>query len=96
MSLEDDGRRLRIVRMDTAIPDFQERLKSLNPKLVIFELDNPRSPAMLPLLREQPGALFLGLDPDCSQVVVLNSSQHRARNMTELDQLVQIQMNASV
>lgn len=96
MSLEDDGQRLRIVRVDTALPDFQERVKSLNPKLVIFELDNPRSPAMVPLLREQPGALFLGLDPDCSQVVVLNSSQHLARSMTELGQLLQIQMNSRV
>ena len=96
MSLEDDGLRLRIVRVDTALPDLQERLKSLNPELVIFELDSSRSPTMLPLLREQPGTLFLGLDPDCSQVVVLNSSQHLTRSMTELGQLVQSQMNSSV
>jgi hypothetical protein len=96
MSLEDDGQRLRIVRVDTALPDFKERVKSLNPKLVIFELDNPRSPTMVLLLREQPGALFLGLDPDCNQVVVLNSSQHLARSMTELGQLLQIQMNSRV
>jgi len=96
MSLEDDGRQLRVVRMDTALPDIRERLKSLNPKLVIFELDNPRLPTMLPLLREQPGTLFLGLDLDCTQAIVLNSSQHLARNMTELGQLVRIKMNSRV
>ena len=90
----ENGQRLGVVRMDASLADVDERLKSLNPELVIFELDSPRSPTILSLLRERPGTLLLGLDLDCSQVIVLNSSLHLTRNMKELGQLVQTEIRS--
>jgi hypothetical protein len=84
---------LGILRMDTTITDIGERLKSLRPELIVFELDTPRSPAVLSLLREQPGTLLLGLDLACSQVIVLNSDQHPTRTMKELCQLAQTEVS---
>ena len=87
------GRRiLGVVRMNTSVADIGERLRSLNPDVIVFELDTPRSPAILALLREQPGTLLLGLDQTCSQVIVLNSQQHTTRTMKELCQLVQTEV----
>lgn len=81
-----------VVRMDTAITNIKERLKSLRPELVVFELDTPRSPAILSLLKEQPGTLLLGLDLTCSQVIVLNSNQRSTLTMQEFCQLVQTEV----
>lgn len=91
-----DGWRLGVVQMDTSGTDIGERIKSLNPELIVFELDGPRSPTLSTLLTEQPGTMLLGLDLDSSQVIVLNGSRHPARNMKELGQLVQLQMSAKV
>ena len=84
---------LGVVRMDTTAAENGESLKSLNPDLIVFELDTPWSPAILSLLREQPGTQLLGLDLTCSQVIVLNSHQHPTRNMKELCQLVQTELD---
>jgi hypothetical protein len=86
-------RALGIVRLDTSIADIGERLKSLNPELIVFELDTPRSTAVLSLLREQPGTLLLGLDLACSQVIVLNSNRYPTRTMKELCQLAQTEVS---
>ena len=89
-----DTRQMGVLQMGPSLADVGERLRSLKPEMILFELDSPRTPALISLLREEPGTLLLGLDPDCSRVVVLNGSQHLARNMTELGQLVQVQMNS--
>lgn len=89
MSLAD-RQRLGVVYMDSFGTDIQERLKSLKPKLIVFELDGPRSPAIFSLLKERPGTLLLGLDLDHNQVLLLKSRQHLAHNMKELCQLVQV------
>jgi hypothetical protein len=86
-----DGWRVGVVQMDASIAEMGERLRSLKPELILFELDSPGTPAVFSLLREEPGTLLLGLDRDCSQVIVLNSSRHPTRSMQELGQLVQVQ-----
>ncbi|MBN1581990.1 MAG: hypothetical protein JXA89_14895 [Anaerolineae bacterium] len=82
-----------MVRINTLTADIVERLKSLQPDLIVFELDAPRSSSIFALLREQPGILLLGLDLDYSQVLVLNSQQHITQTMSDLYQIVQTQAN---
>ena len=89
------GRQLGVIRLGTSVTDIEERLKSLKPELIIFELDTPRSPAILSSLREQSETVLLGLDPTCSQVIVLNSNQHVTRTMKELCHLVQTEVGYS-
>jgi hypothetical protein len=84
---------LDVVRMDAIAADTGEGLKTLKPDLIIFELDTPWSPAIFSVLREQPGTQLLGLDLTCSQVLVLNSHPHPTRNMEELCQLVQTELD---
>jgi hypothetical protein len=80
-----------MVRINTLTSDIVERLKSLEPDLIVFELDAPRSSSIFALLREQPGILLLGLDLDYSQVLVLNSRQHITPTMSDLYQIVQVE-----
>jgi hypothetical protein len=41
------------IRMDSDVVDIRECLETLQPDLVIFELDTPQSSHVLSLLREQ-------------------------------------------
>ena len=79
----------KMVRIDTFTADIVERLESLEPDLIVFELDAPRSSSIFTLLRQQPGILLLGLDLDYSQVLVLNSHHHITPTMNDLYQIVQ-------
>lgn len=77
------------VRMNSHVKDIREHLETLQPDLVIFELDEPESPFLFSLLREQPGILLIGLDLACSRAIVLNSRQQMTRTMSELCLMVQ-------
>lgn len=77
------------IRMDSDVVDIRECLETLQPDLIIFELDAPQSPSVLSLLREQPGILLIGLDLACSRAIVLNSRQQMTRTMSELCLMVQ-------
>ena len=90
VGLED--RQFGVVRLDATDDDIGGRLTALTPDLIVFELDSPRSPSILSLLREQPDTLLLGLDLTCSQVIVLNSHRYITRTMKELCQLVQTEV----
>ena len=76
-----------VVRID--ITDFEQRIKSLKPDLIVYELENPKSSSILSLLSEQPGTLLLGLDSSSSRVIVMNSHQHITRTMQDLYKVFQ-------
>jgi len=79
---------LEITCLDADAIDVRQRLHTLKPDLVIFELDTPRLPCILSLLCEQPGILLIGLDLACSRAIVLNSHQHLTPTLNELCRVV--------
>ena len=80
---------LEMTRLDVHAIDVRQRLFTLKPDLVIFELDTPHLPCILSLLREQPGILLIGLDLACSRAIVLNSHQYLTPTLSELCRVVQ-------
>ena len=80
---------LEITCLDAQAIDARQRLHTLKPDLVIFELDTSRLPGILSLLWEQPGTLLIGLDLACSRAIVLNSHQHLTPTLNELCRVVQ-------
>ena len=90
-SLGDDSPALGVVRMHTTVPDAAERLKSLHPDLVIFELDTLHSQVVLSFLRDRPGTPLLGLDLTCSKVIALSSHQYTALTTDDLIQVIHIE-----
>lgn len=88
-----DRQALGVVRVEGSTLEIGERLRTLEPDLIVVELDNPQSPSILSLLREQPDTLVLGLELNCNRVLVLNSHQHAARTMTELFHVVRAEVS---
>jgi hypothetical protein len=83
----------RMVRMDVECNDIRERLKSLEPDLIVFELDNPKTQSIISLLKDRPDLLLIGLDLDYCRAIVLNSHQHITQSMNELQHVVQTVAN---
>ena len=78
-----------LVHWDVLNADLDANLQASKPDLIIFELETPSTNMLLDLLKEQPGIQLLGLNQNCSQVIVLNSFQRTTRTMTDLYQVVQ-------
>jgi hypothetical protein len=80
---------LEMAQLDAHAIDVGQRLHTLKPDLVIFELDTPRLACILALLWEQPDILLMGLDLAGSRAFVLNSHQHLTPTLNELCRVVQ-------
>jgi hypothetical protein len=78
-----------LVRVRSAILEFEKRVKSLSPDLVIFDFDTIHSQFVIPLLRARPEVPLVGLDFSSNQVVVLSGRAHTARTAQELTTLIQ-------
>ena len=77
-----------LTRWDTIDGDLAKQLKTHHPDLIIFQLDTPGSNILLDLLKEKPGIHLLGIDPECNQVLVINSIQKQTQTMSDLYQIV--------
>ena len=78
-----------LAHWDAPNADLEAKLHSSKPDLIIFELETTDSYKLLDYFKEQPGIKLLGLNRNCSQVIVLNSFQRTIRTMTDLYQIVQ-------
>ncbi len=85
-----------LVRIRTAIADICDRLVSLRPDMVIFDLDSLHTRFVVPFLRKYPGTPLLGLDVNCSKVVVLSSQQYTVLTVDDLSEMIQMQTAACV
>jgi hypothetical protein len=87
----------KVIRLDIDALDIGECIgecmESLDPDLIVFELDSPWSSSILSLIKDQPGVLLIGLDLSRSRAIVLDSHQHLTQTMDDLCQVVQSEAN---
>jgi len=89
-----DKQELDVMRLCTQTTD-EERLRSLSPDLVIFDLDAPDLGFIVRFLRDQPGVPLLGLDVTSSKVIVISSQQHTPLTADDLAQMIRLQTSHS-
>ena len=85
-----------LICIDSNVFDIWQQIDTLNPDVIVFDLEIPHSPLILSLLKEKPGILLLGLDLECNRVIVLNSRQHFTQTMHDLCQIVEAETGAAV
>jgi hypothetical protein len=87
----------KVIRLDIDALDIGECIgecmESLDPDLIVFELDSPWSSSILSLIKDQPDVLLIGLDLSRSRAIVLDSHQHLTQTMDDLCQVVQAEAN---
>ena len=83
-----DSRAFGVLRLRTAHPEIAERLQTLAPALVIFDLDAPNLRSILPFLRAGPGVPLLGIDPGGDIAVSLTCTHHLLQNHFDLQEII--------
>lgn len=78
-----------LVVLDTSGPDIEARLKSLKPRLILFDLRCTFTECLFHVLLELPSAALLGLDQDACQALLLSGKRCVTPTMNELYELVQ-------
>ena len=91
-----DCPQLSLLRIDSNVFDIWQQVNTLNPDVIVFDLETPHSPLILSLLKEKPGILLLGLDLACNRVIVLNSRQSFTQTMHDLCQIIETETGAAV
>jgi hypothetical protein len=81
------SRNLEILHVDAGTAQPLEEIRQLAPDAVAFDADRVTSDLLLPLLKECPGPVLVGLDLDSNRVLVLSGRQSHILSM---DQLVRV------
>jgi DNA-binding NarL/FixJ family response regulator len=79
---------LGVVRVQTASADALDRLESLSPDLIIFDLNDPNSHLVIPFFRDHQSTPLLCLDVTCSKVLALSCQHHTATSALDLQRLI--------
>lgn len=85
-------RDLGVLRIHTTVADVRERMCSLHPDLVIFDLDVPQPSLILSFLKDHPGVPLLGLGVTRSTVVALSSQQFDVLTANDLTEVIHRQI----
>jgi hypothetical protein len=77
-----------LLRFDAINVNSVKKLRTEQPILIIFELDTSNSSYLIDLLRQRSDIHLLGIDQDCNQLIVFNSSTRKALTISSLYQIV--------
>ena len=82
-SLKED-QSLEVVCVDPHSPTARQSLCELNPAVIAFDLSDPSTSVDLTLLREKPGVLLIGVDPESDEILVLSGRLKQALSVPDL------------
>ena len=83
VSLKADSH-LEAMWVDPHSPNCRQYLSEHNPAAIVYDLNDPPPDVDIKLLREQPGVLLIGVDPDSNDMLVLSSRSQQALSMSDL------------
>jgi len=82
---------LEVVWVDPHSPNSRQTISELNPAAIAFDLNDPPSDVDIQLLRERPGVVLIGVDPDSNEMLVLSSRPQQALSMSDLVSVIRQQ-----
>ena len=86
----DDRADVQIIRIDPCTDDIQRRLLTLQPDLILLELQAPWTAPLLALLCETPGTEAAVLDFSEQRLVLVSSRHYATQTMDDLLQRIQV------
>ncbi len=75
---------LEVSSVDPRAPTACQRLRELNPAVIVFDLNNPSQSMNAILLRLRLDVLLIGVDPTNDEILVLSSRPQPARSASDL------------
>ncbi|MCA9992532.1 MAG: hypothetical protein KDE29_16200 [Anaerolineales bacterium] len=83
---------LRLLTLPTDSPNPLQTIRDYHPQVLLFDLTAPSPPDfVIPLLRQQPDLLLIGLDPSRDDLLLLSSQSAQAIHINDLLTLLQRQ-----
>lgn len=79
---------LELITIEAGCPDAAERIRSLNPGTVLFDLSAAQPDFAIPLLRDRPRLMLIGLDACSDEMLILWPHLERAVNITDLVKVI--------
>ena len=79
---------LSLNHLDSSSVNTWQQVNTLSPAIVVLELELSQSPLVISLLKDKPGILLIGLDLECSRVIVLNSRHQAMHTIHDLYRLI--------
>jgi hypothetical protein len=83
VSLKADSN-LEAMWIDPHSPNCRQYLYEHNPAAIVYDLSDPPPDVDIQLLREQPGVMLIGVDPDSDEMLVFSSRSQQALSMSDL------------
>lgn len=80
----NDNLKLGLQRIHSKNGQTAERLLTMAPDLVIFDLSTSELQSIVPLLKDHPQVQLIGLDACCSQVVALSGQPYTTPTASDL------------
>ena len=77
-----------VVRISSNIQKARELVNSLNPDLIVYELNSQNTDPIFSIIREQADTLHLAIDLNCKQIILLDCQRKPAESMQDLCELV--------
>jgi hypothetical protein len=80
---------LNVLPLDAAQPGTENRLRTLQPDIVIFDRTTEKADLASALWKVQPGAVLVGVDADSLELLVLSRRLLRALNGRDFLKIIQ-------
>ena len=78
------GVSLEVVCIDPRSPTAWQSINEVNPTVLTSDLSDPSTSVDLTLLREKPGVLLIGVDPESDEILVLSGRLKQALSVPDL------------
>ena len=77
-----------VVRIFSNTQKAKELVNSLNPDLIVYELNVQNTDPVFAVIKEQADTLHLAIDLSCKQIILLDCQRKPAESMQDLCELV--------
>ena len=77
-----------VVRISSKTQKAKKLVNSLNPDLIVYELNAQNTDPVFAIIKEQADTLHLAIDLNCKQIILLDCRRKPADSMQELCELV--------
>ena len=77
-----------VVRICSKAQKAKELANSLNPDLIVYELNAQNTDPVFAIIKEQADTLHLAIDLNCKQIILLDCHRKPAESMQDLCELV--------
>ena len=82
-----------VIHICSSAPEAMDFINSLDPDLIVYELNAINTDPIFKIIREQTESLHLAIDLSCSQAILLNCQRKPTESMQALCDLVNQEAN---